>query len=299
MESRNLKSYPFISIVIPAYNEGRSIIPTLKSVRAQDYKGRYEMIVADNNSTDDTSQIAKKMGAKVVFEPKKGAAAARQAGFLAAKGPIIASTDADTLVPENWLTRFAQEFTKHNDAIAISGMYDFYDASLPLRILTRIFNYPLFIIFNWYSGANMAIKKDIFLKSGGFDTDIKLSEDSVLCKKLRSFGKVYRLKSFKVKTTARRFNQLGLLPGLWNYSYNYIQWKLGKDAQKVNFKPASEVSKLGLKFKILINLLVALALAGGLFGIQPVRANVIKKQRLIKSSIKHINPKITIGNHAR
>jgi len=296
---KSLQVYPFISVVVPAYNEGKILIPTLKTLKKQNYKGQYEIIVVDNNSTDETAQIAKKMGAKVIFEPKKGTAAARQAGFLAAKGEIIASTDADTIVPRDWLNRFAYEFAKHKDAVVISGMYTFHDGSLILRALTGIFNYPLFTIFGWYSGANMAVKKDVFRASGGFDTDIKLSEDSVLCQKLRSFGKVYRFNSFKVKTTARRFNQLGLLAGLWNYSHNYIQWKLGKDAQKVNFKPGSEVSRLGLKTKILINLLVALAIAGGLFGIQPVRANVIKGERLLNHSLRHIHPKIAIGHHAR
>ncbi|MDH7485682.1 MAG: glycosyltransferase family A protein [Anaerolineae bacterium] len=64
----------------------------------------------DNASTDATAEIARRFGARVVREPRKGVARARQTGFEAARGEIIASTDADTRVPPYWLARIVAHF---------------------------------------------------------------------------------------------------------------------------------------------------------------------------------------------
>jgi glycosyltransferase involved in cell wall biosynthesis len=58
---------PFISVVIPAYNEERYLPACLKSLQKQTYPSdRYEVILSDNNSSDSTSEIAKKYGARVI-----------------------------------------------------------------------------------------------------------------------------------------------------------------------------------------------------------------------------------------
>ncbi|HSX19356.1 MAG TPA: glycosyltransferase, partial [Candidatus Saccharimonadales bacterium] len=57
-----LKQKPTISVVIPAYNEEKSIVKTLESLKNQTYQGKVEIIVVDNNSTDNTAQIAEKLG---------------------------------------------------------------------------------------------------------------------------------------------------------------------------------------------------------------------------------------------
>ena len=57
-----------ISIVIPAYNEKKNIVACLRSIKAQDYQGPLEIIVTDNNSSDNTGDLARQEGATVVFE---------------------------------------------------------------------------------------------------------------------------------------------------------------------------------------------------------------------------------------
>jgi len=240
-----LTDYPPISVVIPAYNEEKSLAKTLKSLARQTYKPK-EIIVVDNGSTDKTAQIAHKYGAKVIYEPQKSVAFARQKGFDAATGEIIATTDSDSIVPPDWLTTFVREFAKNPQLVVVSGMYDFYNGSPLLRTLTYLFNYHMFALFGWYSGANMAVKKEAFIKVGGFNTSINLSEDSDLCQRLKKIGKVRRLAFFKVKTSARRFNQLGLIGGLWDYSVNYIKFKLNIQTKKVSFRAGSEVNEAKL-----------------------------------------------------
>ncbi|MHB1711171.1 MAG: glycosyltransferase family A protein, partial [Acidimicrobiales bacterium] len=67
-------------MVIPAYNEAGYLAGTLASLVRQDFTGVYEVIVVDNNSTDDTARIAESYGARVVREPRPGVCYARQAG---------------------------------------------------------------------------------------------------------------------------------------------------------------------------------------------------------------------------
>lgn len=282
---------PKISVVIPAYNEQNNIHEVLDSLKIQDYPNRkFEIIVADNGSTDNTVVIAKRYGAKIVHVLQKGAAYTRQAGFEKATGEIITTTDADTTLPKNWLLTIAFEFAKRPKAVMISGMYDFYDGNLLLRFATWVFNYRLFAIFGWYSGANMGVRREAFIKVGGFDTSLPLSEDSDLGIRLRKLGQVVRLANFKVKTSARRFNRLGFFGGLWDYSSNYFKFKLNlKPLQNVTFRAGSEVPKIGLLPKLAINMFVAGAILVGLFGsifeIKPVRAEIIKSGKQISHHI--------------
>ena len=100
----NLGEMPFVSVIVPVLNEEKVIGGCLKSIRALDYPGdRFEVIVADNGSIDRTIEIAREYGATVVHQPKRGAAAARNAAIAAARGDWIAMTDADCVVHPLWL----------------------------------------------------------------------------------------------------------------------------------------------------------------------------------------------------
>ena len=74
---------PTISVVIAAYNEQKRLPACLKSLEQQDFPGKFEAIVVDNNSTDKTAQIAKNWGAKVVTEKIQGIAPAKTRGAKA------------------------------------------------------------------------------------------------------------------------------------------------------------------------------------------------------------------------
>jgi glycosyltransferase involved in cell wall biosynthesis len=84
-----------ISVVIPCYNEEDGIRSVIESMPAS----VDEIVVVDNNSTDRTGEIARSMGAVVVFQPRKGYGAAYQAGLPAATGDVIATLDGDGTYP--------------------------------------------------------------------------------------------------------------------------------------------------------------------------------------------------------
>jgi glycosyltransferase involved in cell wall biosynthesis len=104
---------PGISIVIPAHNEGKRIARCLEALRNQSLdRGQYEVIVVDDGSEDDTVDVAARQGARVVRQPRKGAAAARNRGIDEARGEIILFTDADCIPEEHWAERLSTPLTQ-------------------------------------------------------------------------------------------------------------------------------------------------------------------------------------------
>jgi glycosyltransferase involved in cell wall biosynthesis len=111
-----------ISVVIPCYNEEDGIRSVIQSMPP--YVD--EIVVVDNNSTDKTSEIARSLGANVIFQPIKGYGAAYQAGLPAATGDIIATLDGDGTYP-------ADEISLLVDALEDRGLDFISGARFPLR----------------------------------------------------------------------------------------------------------------------------------------------------------------------
>jgi glycosyltransferase involved in cell wall biosynthesis len=82
-----------ISVILPALNEEKNIAKVLKNIK--DNNNVDEIIVVDNNSTDNTGNIAREMGAKVILCKKRGKGYAMEAGLEVAQGDIVAFVDAD------------------------------------------------------------------------------------------------------------------------------------------------------------------------------------------------------------
>lgn len=100
------KNSPFVSIVIPTLNEEKNLERLLKSLRELKYpKKKYEVVIVDGGSRDRTIEIAKEGRARVFFNKKKLRGAGCQIGVNKAKGEFIAFTDADCVVPGEWLVK--------------------------------------------------------------------------------------------------------------------------------------------------------------------------------------------------
>lgn len=106
-----MKSYPFISIVIPVKNEEALIGKCLKSLEQLNYpKTQLEIIISDGLSTDNTVEIVKDYGAKVVRNEAQTVAPGRNIGFQYSKGDFIAFSDADCVMDKNWLDNALKYF---------------------------------------------------------------------------------------------------------------------------------------------------------------------------------------------
>lgn len=205
-----------ISVVVPAFNEESLVSQCLVSLGNQRYRD-FEIIVAAGGD-DNTSAIARSFGAVVVSQDREGVAKARQNGFNAAKGEIIASTDADTIVPENWLQHIQEIFARHPEAIAVAGHFQLYDGPTFVRFWIKISLVLMPVILKiapwlWnFGGANFAVRTEVFRRLGGFDLNRDFGEDIDLCRRLKKSGKVIFDRSLVVQVSGRSFSKdrLGL-----------------------------------------------------------------------------------------
>lgn len=121
-----------VSIIIPAYNEERHLKACLDSLARQTVMP-LEVIVVDNNSTDKSAAIAGRYPfVRLVTESQQGIVYARTRGFNAARGDIIGRTDADTILPPDWVERVVAYYSKkeHLGHAYTGGCY-FYNIRLP------------------------------------------------------------------------------------------------------------------------------------------------------------------------
>lgn len=224
-----------ISVVIPAYNEEKYITKTLESLNNQTHKA-WEIIVVDNNSTDKTANASKNMRAKIIQENKKGIGYARRAGFNSASGDIIATTDADTILPKNWLLKINETFNENKDIVAIGGpyMFDTKKKKILIKIISKIWIWGDSFLNsgNNIPGVNMAVKKHAYEAVGGFRNN-KYFEDLDLSLRLKKYGKILFLKDLLVTTSFRRYENQGFFRTAITYMKNYLKYLKNKSEIKM------------------------------------------------------------------
>lgn len=164
-----------LSFIIPALNEQKNIRNCVASIISQLEEGD-EVIVVDNGSRDKTVEIAKKNGARVVRESKKGISNARNRGAREARGDILCFIDADGIVTPNW-SRYVRKSLipgvqavvgmnvfEHKNKIKMIW-YNSYTVVAHVSILLQ----EIFLRRTFLTGNNIAIRKSVFSKLGGFE----------------------------------------------------------------------------------------------------------------------------------
>lgn len=101
-QNKNFKMPKLISIIIPVYNEESCLEDCLHSLKKQSYQN-HEIIVVDDGSTDNSIEIAKKCGVKILTQNHKGPGTARNLGASSAKGEILVFVDSDMTFEKNFI----------------------------------------------------------------------------------------------------------------------------------------------------------------------------------------------------
>jgi len=169
------------SIVIPAKNAEKPLGRSIECALSQNYpKGKYEVIVVDNNSTDKTAELIKQFSVKYLFQKTRGRTAACNLGVKNSKGKIIAFVDSDRFAEKNWL-REAQAFFKKNAKANIAAGKVVLDKQTFMNsvMFLREVNQEYFEENGAAEGCNLFVKKKKYEELGGLEERMTIANGDV------------------------------------------------------------------------------------------------------------------------
>jgi glycosyltransferase involved in cell wall biosynthesis len=212
-----------ISVVVPAYNEEENITACLGSLNRQTLpRSEYEIIVVDGNSKDRTRELAAPLADLVFIQASRRVGGARNDGAMRAKGEILATTDADCVLPPDWLERIRDDFAKYHPVQLYGTVYP-REPGLRHRISLWFAN-----TFSWLGyhtgllyytlGCNTAFDRETFLRAGMYRT-IDAGDDLEIALRMKQAGKVLFDPKLRVGFSMRRYQQFGTLRSLYQWLY--------------------------------------------------------------------------------
>lgn len=185
---------PLVSIIIPTYNSIHTLKYTLQSCLNQDYpENKLEIIVVDDGSTDGTRKVVLEFPVKYIHQNNRGPASARNRGWMAAQGEIVCFTDSDCIPHRMWVQTLMKGFT-NDDIGAVAGSYGIANNNIILanciheEIMERHGRMPNEVCA--FGSYNVAIKRDILKKIGGFNENYRIAsgEDNDLSYRILKAG---------------------------------------------------------------------------------------------------------------
>lgn len=193
------------SIVIATYKRAADLRETLKSLAGLRADGPWEVIVVDNNSPDDTRQVVEDASRtfpvelRYLFECEQGRSPALNAGIRAARGTIIATTDDDVRVPEDWLNRAAEGLARLDCDYVGGRVLPIWGAPRPAWIpnhggkqwaVIALLDYgdrPIEFGSRVPLGVNMAFTRAAFERAGSFDPNTGRRAGTLLGQEVREW----------------------------------------------------------------------------------------------------------------
>ena len=148
---------------------------------------------------------------------------------MASSGELIANVDADTKLPEGWLTTVMREFAHDPSLVALSGPFIYYDLSAYERVLVRIFYEIGSFIQNvlhagvYLQGGNFVLRRDALMRAGGFDITIEFyGEDTDIARRMKRQGRMEWTFALPMYTSGRRLREEGVFNTGMRYAANFF-----------------------------------------------------------------------------
>jgi glycosyltransferase involved in cell wall biosynthesis len=227
-----------ISVVIPSLNDAEMLAECLRALAAQS-RVPDEIVVVDNGSTDNTAEVARAGGARVVTETLRGTMPATSAGLDTATGDVIGRLDADSVPPTDWVERIEQAFTTDPGLAALTGPGNFYGRS---RFKNWVGQNVYIAGYFWFMklllghpplfGSNLALSREAWqrLRLTVHRELRELHDDLDLAYHLEPDMRVTYDPTLRVGVSARPFSSWrGLGRRLW-WAYTTIRLHTGRNA---------------------------------------------------------------------
>lgn len=225
-----------ISVVIPSFNEGERIGRCLESLMHQTLpRDGYEVIVVDGGSKDNTREIAGQYADIVFIQTSPKVGGARNDGAERASGSIIATTDADTILPPDWLERIKAGFADPTVVMLYGPVYPI-ENTIKNRVYLKMAN--TFALLGYVTGTvlftlgcNSAFRRDAFVQAGMYRVS-DAGDDLEVARRMGLLGKVKFDRKLFVGFSMRRYDQFGAIKSIWEWFYIVLQ---GGESEKYSY----------------------------------------------------------------
>jgi len=210
---RPTRTISLVSFVVPAWNEEAQLTASLTCIReaAQSLAEPFEVVVADDGSTDGTAEIAEKLANRTVHVNHRQIAATRNAGARAAQGDLLIFVDADTTVTSELLRAVLQAVRQ--GAVG-GGCLARLDEPVPFWARLSVVELNAYCrLFKVAYGCFLFCTREAFEAVGGFDTSLYITEEIAMSKALRRLG-CFAVLPHRVVTSGRKLRTLTLAQAL-------------------------------------------------------------------------------------
>lgn len=219
------------AVVIPAYNERATIESTLDALYGQ--KANVIVVVGGDDGTKAIARAHPTTNRIIEDTTEDGPAAARNQGARAAENTVVCFTDADTIVPPEWVDRHLSNY--HNPSVVgVGGPLQPLDGDWTDTVLFKLLSdwwyrvsWPLGFV--QASGNNCSYRREPFLDAGGFDESMSFVEDTDCSLRMNDRGKMVYDLDTAVKTSVRRQKGDGYFPLFLTYALGYTRYAFGCD----------------------------------------------------------------------
>ncbi len=187
-----------LSVVVPCRNAAATLGEALEALASQGWPGRWEVIVADNGSTDGSRRVAESFRGRlpalrvIDASERAGPAHARNRGAAEAAGDALLFTDADDRVGEGWLEAMGRALERHElvaaryDAAALNPEAVVRTRGNPQSDAPMPYTYPPFLPHA--GGSSLGVRRSLHEAVGGFDEELPALEDTDYCWRLQLRG---------------------------------------------------------------------------------------------------------------
>lgn len=231
-----------ISVVVPVLDDAHELAGCLAALRSQT-RPPDEIVVVDNGCADDSAQVARGAGARVVTEAVRGIPSATATGYDSASGDVIARLDADSRPGPDWVQRIDKAFTEDPELVAISGPGEFIGLSGWRARAARLLYMDAYFVSVGAAmahpvlfGSNLAMRREAWdrVRDGVNRSDPELHDDIDLS---FQFGAADRLRvdrSLTVGISARPFDDPAAMRRRFSRAFRTIarNWRISPPSQR-------------------------------------------------------------------